>query len=786
MDRVGIVFQPAHKRLLNVTADAPWTGVESLEPRVLLSGFTDAALSGTLALQGMHDAGAVVMDGAGLVTSASLTHEDGTSISMTGTYNVTSSGVVTVDVHNVGSSSTYDGVGALNTTKDVVAANYASLPNSDTEDAGLNLLVKHSLGTFSNADVSGTWSFSGESVHGTVTFDGKGNITGGSFVTSNDSGTKSVTGSVTGGTYSVTSDGTVTFSPHVSGSSGQPDTLVGTLNDSKDVMAFDDQNLGSQPGYEDGDDADLLVMVKYSGTYSNADANGTWTLAGMHVKGTVTFNGKGGLTGQATDKDGTSMTLSGTYTVNANGVMSAHIVATGTDGGTVDLVGAMDRSKNVIGFGTSLEDSDHADMVVLVNSAVTATATKLAFTQQPTTTTAGSKINPAVTVNVLDSDGDVVTADKSTVTLTLASGPTGATLGGTVTAKAVNGVATFNNLTLTKAGTYILQATDGALTGTTSDSFNVVAGAATKLAFLQSPTSTKAGSVINPAVTVELLDANGNVATADASSVALAIASGPTGATLGGTATAKVVNGVATFNNLTLAKVGAYTLKATDGSLKAVTSASFTISPGAAAKLAFVQQPTGTAAGSKINPAVKVDVMDACGNVITTDTSNVALAIATGPAGTTLGGTGTVKAVSGVATFNNLTLTKAGTYTLTATDGSLTLATSNSFTVTPGAAAKLAFLQQPTGTTANTVISPAVTVQILDANNNVVTTNTSSVTLAIASGPSGAKLGGTVKIAAAAGVATFNNLTLSKAGPYTLKATDGSLTLVISNSLTIT
>ena len=60
------------------------------------------------------------------------------------------------------------------------------------------------------------------------------------------------------------------------------------------------------------------------------------------------------------------------------------------------------------------------------------------------------------------------------VTLTIATGPAGATLGGTTTVAAQNGVATFSNLNVSEAGAYILVASDGALTSNTSGSFNVI------------------------------------------------------------------------------------------------------------------------------------------------------------------------------------------------------------------------------------------------------------------------------------------------------------------------
>ena len=64
----------------------------------------------------------------------------------------------------------------------------------------------------------------------------------------------------------------------------------------------------------------------------------------------------------------------------------------------------------------------------------------------------------------------------------------------------------------------------------------------------------------------------------------------------------------------------------------------------------------------------------------------------------------------------------------------MTQAISSSFTITPGVASKLVFLQQPTKASAGASISPAVTVEVEDAYGNVLTAdNTDKVTVAIAS-----------------------------------------------------
>ena len=174
---------------------------------------------------------------------------------------------------------------------------------------------------------------------------------------------------------------------------------------------------------------------------------------------------------------------------------------------------------------------------------------------------------------------------------------------------------------------------------------------------------------------------------------------------------------------------------------------------------------------------MSAQVLDQFGNLVTTNTSTVTVAIGTNPASGTLGGTATVAAVGGVATFSTLSINKVGTgYTLTAVDGSLGGSTSTGFNITPAAADHLAFLQQPTTAVAGVAISPAVTVEVLDAFGNLVTFDTSNVTMAIGTNPGGGALSGTATIAAIGGIATFSTLSINKTGlGYTLAATDAGL-----------
>src|SRR5262249_54829003 len=159
---------------------------------------------------------------------------------------------------------------------------------------------------------------------------------------------------------------------------------------------------------------------------------------------------------------------------------------------------------------------------------------------------------PAVQVAVVDpSTNNPIDFDNSdTVTLTLS--PTGVTLGGMLTRTVVNGIATFDDLTITRAGTgYTMAAGGTGLTGATSGPFAVSPAAADRLVFLQQPTDSVAGVTINPAVTVEVVDAFGNVEPGDNTTI-VTLTLSPSGVTLGGTSMRAVVNGVATFDDLTI------------------------------------------------------------------------------------------------------------------------------------------------------------------------------------------------------------------------------------------
>lgn len=105
----------------------------------------------------------------------------------------------------------------------------------------------------------------------------------------------------------------------------------------------------------------------------------------------------------------------------------------------------------------------------------TPVASVLAFTVQPTETTEGMAITPAVQVTALTNTDKTVTGFADNIIIAIGANPNGANLSGTTTVAAVAGVATFADLQLDRSGgSYTLTATAGRLRSDTSAAFDVV------------------------------------------------------------------------------------------------------------------------------------------------------------------------------------------------------------------------------------------------------------------------------------------------------------------------
>jgi hypothetical protein len=303
------------------------------------------------------------------------------------------------------------------------------------------------------------------------------------------------------------------------------------------------------------------------------------------------------------------------------------------------------------------------------------------------------------------------------------------------------------------------------------------------------------GSALATQPIIAVQDAQGGTVTTDnTTQVSVAISSGA-GGTLGGTQTVTAVNGIATFTNLTLTGTPGvnYVLQFT--SSPALTPASsnnvtVTAPPApAATQLGVTQQPVGGASGSALATQPIIAIQDAQGGTVTSD-NTTQVSVAVSGAGGTLGGTQTVQAASGVATFTNLTL--AGTvgvnYVLQFTASpALTPVNSGNVTVTAGSATNITITAEPGNAASGATISASV-VQLRDANGNPVPTLGIPVSVALNPGMSGTgTLSGTLTVATdPSGAATFSDLAITGPGSYKLRFTSGTLNHAISVSITIT
>lgn len=321
----------------------------------------------------------------------------------------------------------------------------------------------------------------------------------------------------------------------------------------------------------------------------------------------------------------------------------------------------------------------------------------------------------------------------------------------------------------------------------TSPDFRVAVSAA-RLSFSTPPATTAAGGVITPAVRVTALDAEGNPVTNFSGTVRVAIETNPAGGVLSGTTSAPASGGVATFANLSIDKAGdGYRLSASADGLNGSVSAAFAITPGSAARLAFTQQPSNVAQNRPITPAIRVTAYDLHGNVATTFTSQITLAIGRDGSplqNATLSGCLPRAAAAGVATFGDCSIDQVGSgYTLTAGAPGLPAVTSAAFNVTLAlpAASSLEFGTQPSNAFVNEIIAPAVRVHALDENGDLASSYAGTITLSLVEHSSGGSLLGGGSRSAVGGFATFDNLRVDRAGRgYQLRATATGLTEAVS------
>ncbi len=453
--------------------------------------------------------------------------------------------------------------------------------------------------------------------------------------------------------------------------------------------------------------------------------------------------------------------------------------------GVAAFGGAGEAAIAKIGTGYTLRASSGA-LATADSSAfdiASGTRSTLVFDTSPSaSTTAGVAFATQPSVSVQDSFGNVDTSFVGAISLAIksGSGTPGATLAGTTTVNAVNGVASFSGLNITTAGSgYQLVASIGGLPSAASTAFDITPAAASALAVAAAPANTMAGTAFATQPVIVAQDQFGNTDTSFGGAVTLAIqgGSGTPGAALAGTTTVSASSGVASFSGLSIDKIGAaYKLAASASGLTPASTPAFDIT---ANGLFFTLQPVSTPAGQ--NLLVKVAAQDGAGTTDTGFNGQVTLTLkSVGRSGPSLLGTTTVSAISGVADFSaaGLNIQKAGVgYVLTASAAALAVGDSSAFDITAGAATKLVVISSPPNTPADAPFALAAEAQ--DSYGNLDTGFSGTIDLAIQANPGGGALGGTSAKAASGGQVSFGaaeGLNINHVGAgYVLRASSGAL-----------
>jgi hypothetical protein len=275
------------------------------------------------------------------------------------------------------------------------------------------------------------------------------------------------------------------------------------------------------------------------------------------------------------------------------------------------------------------------------------------------------------------------TAAVNPITIALGSNPGSAALGGTLVRGATNGVATFNDLEIDKAGVgYTLIASSGNIANIMSSAFSIAAPlVAAKLTIVEGDNQRgAAGSPLAIAPSVKVTDASGNAV----SGASVTFSPSDAGDVVPTTAIVSDANGRATLTAWILGPhPGPQTLTVSSpGLTSAVLDAGAFGGP--PTMLGVVAQPSSaTESGIVLARQPVIQLLDHFGN----PTATSGLAITVSASGGSLIGTTTAAAdpVTGLATFTNLAIVGSGTVTLTFSGQGVQPITSSSIAVTGSA-----------------------------------------------------------------------------------------------------
>ncbi len=229
---------------------------------------------------------------------------------------------------------------------------------------------------------------------------------------------------------------------------------------------------------------------------------------------------------------------------------------------------------------------------------------------------------------------------------------------------------------------------------------------------------------------VQLLDQRG--ASISTAGITITAVSGRTDVVLSGNTAVTDATGRATFTTLSLTgKMGDLTLTFTTPGLEGITSDKFVLAAGAATRLVNNTNIGSVVSGQAFDQQPVLHREDSSANVIAV--SGVDVIVSSSPPGLS-GATTVATNERGSAGFTGLALTQAGATTLTFTSGALR--TTTNVTVVAGNYKKVKITTEASeGATNNTAFSRSPVVQLIDANNNNVTTKDITVTATITQFP---------------------------------------------------
>jgi adhesin/invasin len=329
---------------------------------------------------------------------------------------------------------------------------------------------------------------------------------------------------------------------------------------------------------------------------------------------------------------GTTNSYAGCSVANASGVSTCTMTSTKAEVKTLSIATPVSKADGTVTFVSGAEAA--------ATSTITGTGTVIA----------NGVATSTVTITLLDAFSNPVSGATPTFSATN-TGTTNSYAGCSVAN--ASGVSTCT-MTSTKAEVKTLSIAtpvskaDGTVTfvaGAEAAATSTITGTGTVIA----------NGAATSTVTITLLDAFSNPV-AGATPTFSATDTGTTNAYAG--CSVANASGVSTCT-MTSTKAEVKTLSIATPVSKADGNVTFVA--GAVAVIIYTQEPTNTNAGSSIGPSIVINLNDANGN-LTSSTDNVTLSIGTdGNAGTVLGGTLTRAAVSGQATFNDITLNKIGT-----------------------------------------------------------------------------------------------------------------------------